>query len=259
MTRTSTLMVLGLPSRSNSPVSSTRSSLACTSSGSSPISSRKSVEPSATSKRPTWRVRAPVKAPFSWPNSSLSTSPDGSAAQLTLTISVVPARAQPVDGLGDELLAGAGLAAHEHRGVRGRDLLDQAEDLPDGGALPDELDVRLDHLDLGLQVVALRLEPVLQSLDLDVGLAQALLALPPLRDVAENSEGPDRLPAGVAPGDAGQVMEPLLPASRVQVAVLDGEALQRALVQLLTPLQHAPAVVRMHVLDPERHGFQALP
>ena len=42
--RTSTLMVLGLPSRSNSPVSRTRSSLAWTSNGSSPTSSRKSVE-----------------------------------------------------------------------------------------------------------------------------------------------------------------------------------------------------------------------
>ena len=50
--RTSTLIVRGAPSRSNSPVSRTRSSLACTSSGSSPISSRKSVPPSATSKRP---------------------------------------------------------------------------------------------------------------------------------------------------------------------------------------------------------------
>ena len=86
ITRTSTLIVLGLPSRSNSPASSTRSSLACTSSDSSPISSRKRVEPSATSKRPIWRVMAPVKAPFSRPNSSLSTSPEGSAAQLTLTI-----------------------------------------------------------------------------------------------------------------------------------------------------------------------------
>ena len=36
---------------------------------------------------------------------------------------VAAARAEPVDGLGDEFLAGAGLAAHEHRGVRGRDLL----------------------------------------------------------------------------------------------------------------------------------------
>jgi len=38
--------------------------------GSSPTSSRKSVPPSASSKRPKRRWRAPVKAPFSWPKSS---------------------------------------------------------------------------------------------------------------------------------------------------------------------------------------------
>ena len=52
---------------------------------SSPISSRKSVPPSASSKRPTFTPVAPVKAPFSWPNSSLSMSVGGRAAQLTLT------------------------------------------------------------------------------------------------------------------------------------------------------------------------------
>ena len=86
MTRTSTLIVLGLPSRSNSPASSTRSSFTCRSTGSSPISSRKSVERSAISNRPTCRDSAPVKAPFSRPNNSLSMSPDGSAAQLTRTM-----------------------------------------------------------------------------------------------------------------------------------------------------------------------------
>ena len=105
---------------------------------------------------------------------------------------VAPARAEPVDGLGDELLAGAGLAAHEHRGVRGRDLLHQAQDLLDGGALPGDLAVRVDDLDLGLEVVALGLEPVLQSLDLGVRLPQGLLALPSLRDVAEDTVRLDR-------------------------------------------------------------------
>ena len=90
ITRTLTLMVRGLPSLSNSPSWSTRRSFTWTSAGSSPTSSRKSVEPSATSNRPTWRASAPVKAPFSLPNSSLSTSPDGSAAQLTLTITWRP-------------------------------------------------------------------------------------------------------------------------------------------------------------------------
>ncbi len=52
---------------------------------SSPISSRKSVPLSACSKRPMRRVSAPVKAPFSWPKSSLSSSVSGMAAQLTVT------------------------------------------------------------------------------------------------------------------------------------------------------------------------------
>ena len=39
--------------------------------------------PSASSNRPSRRSAAPVKAPFSWPNSSDSSSVSGSAAQLT--------------------------------------------------------------------------------------------------------------------------------------------------------------------------------
>jgi hypothetical protein len=44
------------------------------------------VDPSAISKRPGCRASAPVKAPFSRPNSSDSIKLVGSAAQLTLTI-----------------------------------------------------------------------------------------------------------------------------------------------------------------------------
>jgi hypothetical protein len=51
----------------------------------SPISSRKSVPPFARSKRPSRRAAAPVKAPFSCPNSSLSSSGSGIAAQFTAT------------------------------------------------------------------------------------------------------------------------------------------------------------------------------
>ena len=49
----------------------------------SPISSRNSVPPSANSKRPFRLDIAPVNAPFSWPNSSLSRSSPGIAPQLT--------------------------------------------------------------------------------------------------------------------------------------------------------------------------------
>jgi hypothetical protein len=62
-----TLVRIGVrpPTVVYSPSCSTRKSRVCASIGISPISSRKSVPPSACSKRPTWRVWAPVKAPFS--------------------------------------------------------------------------------------------------------------------------------------------------------------------------------------------------
>ena len=47
--------------------------------------------PSASSKRPTRSVLASVKAPFTWPNSSLSKTPSDSPPALTVT-SPLPAR-----------------------------------------------------------------------------------------------------------------------------------------------------------------------
>jgi hypothetical protein len=55
----------------------------------SPHSSRKSVPPSLASNFPSRRATAPVNAPFSWPNSSLSTSSRASAAQFILTNGLV--------------------------------------------------------------------------------------------------------------------------------------------------------------------------
>ena len=51
----------------------------------SATSSRNRVPPIACSNRPILRVTAPVNAPFSWPNSSLSSRFSGIAAQLTAT------------------------------------------------------------------------------------------------------------------------------------------------------------------------------
>ena len=85
MMRTSTVTSLSPPTRLKDWPCSTLSNFACTSGGSSPTSSRKSVPPSACSKRPAWRSRAPVNAPRSKPKSSLSMRDPGSTAQLTLT------------------------------------------------------------------------------------------------------------------------------------------------------------------------------
>ena len=51
----------------------------------SPISSSSRVPFWASSKQPARRSSAPVKAPFSWPNNSLSMSVSGMAAQLMAT------------------------------------------------------------------------------------------------------------------------------------------------------------------------------
>ena len=85
MTRISTLMGLFDPIRSISLSWRTRSSFAWRSDLNAEISSRKRVPPLAYSNFPMVRVWAPVKAPFSWPNISLSISSGGMAAQLTAT------------------------------------------------------------------------------------------------------------------------------------------------------------------------------
>ena len=85
MTRTSTFIVFCEPMRSTSPSCSTRSTLACVFGLMSPTSSRKIVPRSACSNLPICFSVAPVNEPFSWPNSSISISSSGIAAQLTCT------------------------------------------------------------------------------------------------------------------------------------------------------------------------------
>ena len=70
----------------NEPVSNTRKSEACTSRGSSPISSKKSVLPWAKESRPSREASAPVKAPFRWPKSSLRASSFCKEAQFFTTM-----------------------------------------------------------------------------------------------------------------------------------------------------------------------------
>src|SRR5947207_4245882 len=74
MIRTFAWRVFEEPTRSNSPVSIIRNSLACWLSGMFAISSMKSVLSSASSNRPARSVFASVNAPFTCPNNSLSNS-----------------------------------------------------------------------------------------------------------------------------------------------------------------------------------------
>ena len=91
--RTSTRRVRDEPTGSNSPVSSTRNSLGWRLRGTFAISSRNSVPPSASSKRPTRSDFASVKAPLTWPKSSLSKTPSESPPAFTTTRGL-PARGE---------------------------------------------------------------------------------------------------------------------------------------------------------------------
>ena len=81
---------------------------------------------------------APVNAPLRWPKSSLSSSVSESAPQLTATNGSAAARSVVVDGAGDELLAGAGLAGDEHGDRRGGGAGQEAEDALHRGAVADD-------------------------------------------------------------------------------------------------------------------------
>ncbi len=103
-----------------------------------PISSRKSVPPCAASKRPA-RVRvAPVKAPASAPNSSLSMRSWGRAPALTLTYGPEARREFACTMSARRSLPGAVRARHEDRHVGGRDLHGEADDAVHRLALVDE-------------------------------------------------------------------------------------------------------------------------
>ena len=72
--------------------------------------------PSASSNAPARARSAPVNAPFSWPNSSLSSRFAGTAPQSTTTNGPA-ARGSPGGSPRQRVLAGAGLALDQHGGV----------------------------------------------------------------------------------------------------------------------------------------------
>ena len=144
-------------------------------------------------------VAAPVKAPFSWPNSSLSSSSAGSAAQLTLTNGRSFARRALVDRARDELLADAALAADQHRDVAVGDLLDDLRDRSHLGAVAPERNARSwSSLSCRRSSVISRHQPGLLDRALDRGVERDLaeaLGIVRLDDVVGGAEA-DRLDDG---------------------------------------------------------------
>src|SRR5205814_2137298 len=117
-----------LPIRQTLRSSRTRRSFAWWSGARSPTSSRKTVPPLAASRMPGFAVTAPVKAPRSWPKSSLSRSvPENAAEVLPRERAVVDddvRRFPPADhelaALGEGMRDDAVLAEHEQGEPAGR-------------------------------------------------------------------------------------------------------------------------------------------
>ena len=78
-----------------------------------------------------------MNAPFSWPNSSLSISSVGIAAQFTLTNGPAGKRAFGVDVRGQQFLAGAGFAGQQHARVAARGHGGLFQNALEGRARPD--------------------------------------------------------------------------------------------------------------------------
>ena len=91
---------------------------------------------------------APVKAPFTWPKSSLSSRVSGMAPQLTATKGLSRRGLVEWMARGDQLLAGAALAGDQHGGRAVRDLADGVEDLDASAALADDVSKRCCGLQL---------------------------------------------------------------------------------------------------------------
>ena len=109
------LRIFDSPTRSYSRSCRKRSSFGWISSGSSPISSRKSVPRSAAATLPHVVATAPVNAPFIWPKSSLSSNSRERLGQLTVTNGSLRARAPAMNLPRQHAFAGSAFARDEDR------------------------------------------------------------------------------------------------------------------------------------------------
>jgi hypothetical protein len=120
------------------------------------------VPPLACSILPMRRFWAPVKAPGSWPKSSLSSRVSAIPPQLMATKLPVPARAQVVQAAGNQFLAGAGFAVNQHvGGAAGQTGQAVAQLLHAGGAADQLAFEQVALLQLAAQVAHLQHQPAL--------------------------------------------------------------------------------------------------
>ena len=129
-------MVLVLPRRSNSCSWSTRSSLGCSSGGMSPTSSRNKCPPVRQLEAPDLLADGPGEGALLVAKQLALQQPRGDGRTIQFDEGAALARAQVVNGAGDQLLTRAGFAPNEHRGAGGGDRLHLLEDAGGGRRSP---------------------------------------------------------------------------------------------------------------------------
>ena len=119
------------------------------------ISSRKIVPPSASLNLPILSPIAPVNAPATWPNSSLSSNVSGRAPQATSTNGLSRRPASTVNRPRDHRLAGAAFAGDQHAGAGVGDAIDHFENAAHAIVLADDALQAEADVELRLEILVL--------------------------------------------------------------------------------------------------------
>ena len=131
----------------------------------SPISSRKIVPPSASSKRPCRSATAPVKAPFLVAEQLAFDERRRQRGAVDPHQRARMPAAALVQRPGEQFLAGSGRAEQQHVRVRRRDLRQPRQREPQRRAFADDVVEVVIALDLLFQIHVVGLEPGVQLFD----------------------------------------------------------------------------------------------
>jgi hypothetical protein len=161
--RTSTFIVSELPRRSNSPVFDHLEQFGLQFQRQFADLIQKQGRAVGNSKRPNRLECAPVKAPFSWPKSSLSIRFEGSAAQFILTRARSLRRLKCRESLAcHQLLAGSGFSENQDICIRAGDLFNLVKHVIDGITFADDVLMVVFQFDFFLKIGSLGFELVFE-------------------------------------------------------------------------------------------------
>jgi hypothetical protein len=90
-----------------------------------------------------------------------------------------------------------------------------------------------------------------------VAFSQGRFRLFELGDIAKHTDRAERVSAGIARSDTGQMMDPFLTLGRMQITILNRETVSLPFVHLLALVQKKLTVVRMQMVHEELQRLEA--